>query len=341
MIKIGIDCRSLGSKKKSGVENYLLSLVEGVADVDKNIHYYYYVDNHSRLKDLEKFKRPNASIIKVPTKNEKIFMFLLNLIVWFSGIDLFCFPVSTIPANFQTPSAIVIHDLTYEIYPEFYTPHELKLQKIIVKRSAQVAKGIITNSESTKKDLVKFYNIDPSKIYVIYPEISEALKREHKDKKAYNYKYILCVGNIQPRKNFINIIKAFAELPNKDLHLIIVGKKQDLVEYEKIKKLVNKYKLVNRVHITGYVTNKELRNLYRDSELLLYPSFYEGFGFPIVEAFANSAPVITSNISSMPEVAGNAALYVDPTNYKSIKEGIIKFFNKNFKNELIEKVKKG
>lgn len=238
------------------------------------------------------------------------------------------------PLISHIPSVISIMDLSYLHYPELFRKSDLLKLKYLTYLSAKKAKKIITISEFSKKEIIKHYNINPNNIIVAYPGV---------DTNVYNPKpntntsdFILFVGTLQPRKNIIILIEAFSKLNNNNLKLKIVGKKGWL--YDDIFTLVNKLNLQDRVLFANYVSEKELTANYQKALCLVLPSFYEGFGIPVVEAFVCGCPVIVANTSSLPEITAGAALVVQPDS-----DSLALAINKIYKNKKLAQtlIKKG
>lgn len=223
------------------------------------------------------------------------------------------------PLRRKTKCIVTIYDLSYVRYPQYTAPKNLAYLKKFVPPSLKRANAIITISESSKNEITNYYKVSSDKIKVIYPAVDQKLFRPQASQKIKHvtakYKitqpYILCVATLEPRKNLIGVLDAFDKLPEqiKSSHsLVLVGGKGWLDgELEaKYDDLANKYNLVK----TGYVPDEDLPALYSGAEVFVYPSFYEGFGMPPLEAMACGIPVITSDNSSLPEVVGDAGIMV-------------------------------
>jgi glycosyltransferase involved in cell wall biosynthesis len=228
-----------------------------------------------------------------------------------------------------------IHDMNFFVIPEFYInypfPHVIEWQKI----SASKADKIITPSVNSKKDIMKTWNIPNDKIEVVYPGNDVISLEEFNLKRIINNPYILFVGNRQEYKNFLNCLNSFKLLSKKnhDLFFICTGSLFD----EKEKNIISNLELSNKVlQISADETT--MVNLYFNAELFIYPSLYEGFGLPLLEAMTCHCPVICSNTSCFPEVAGNAARYFDPYSIESMFEVAYEILNHpSIRNELIAK----
>jgi glycosyltransferase involved in cell wall biosynthesis len=214
------------------------------------------------------------------------------------------------------------------------------------KRAVKKATEIIVPSETTKKDIIEYYKVNEKKIKVIYHGIASSQQPAASSQQPAN-KYILFVGTIQPRKNIKGLIDAFEKLhedktniyessANNNIKLVIVGGKGWLSE--KIFEKAKKSKFSSDIIFTGQVSPDKLLEIYQNTDVFVLPSFYEGFGLPILEAMANGVPVIAGNNSSMLEIVGDAGILINPYKPNEITDAIVKIIqDKNFKEKLIEK----
>lgn len=235
----------------------------------------------------------------------------------------------------------IIHDLTPVKLPKFHNFHHSLLQKIFLPHILKKSSLIITNSQNTQKDLIDFYPKIKDKAICIYPGYNEYFSVQPDEIITNKENFILSVGTIEPRKNYNTLIDAFEIIKNQinsDLKLIICGgkgwKSKDF--YHKLEK--HPYR--NDIEIRGYVPINELKELYKRTKAFVYPSYYEGFGFPIAEALASGAPCITSNTSSLTEVGGDFVKYFDPNNTKQLANSIIEQIDNPLSVEDIENQRK-
>jgi glycosyltransferase involved in cell wall biosynthesis len=216
---------------------------------------------------------------------------------------------------------VTVHDLGYLYYPEAHRLLDRLYLNLSTRYNARAATHLIADSSATKHDLIEHYNVEPDKITVIYPGYDRATFQPVKNKEAieavkarYNIAgdYIIFVGTLQPRKNLPRLIQGFSNLqsPTSNLQLVITGKKGWL--YEEIFHRVEELGLEGRTVFTDYVPEGDLPALLSGARLFVFPSLYEGFGLPVLEAMACGIPVVCSNTSSLPEVTGDAAVLVDP-----------------------------
>ena len=237
--------------------------------------------------------------------------------------------------NTQIPSVPVIHDLAFLHYPEGLSFWERSYYKYFFHRFAKKAKRIITVSNFTKSDIIKQYAIDETKIDIVYNAsakgfvtVNDDTKDRIKHKYTNDCEYFIYVGALQPRKNIDTLLKAFDEFKHESFtnhKLLIVGRKA--WQTSTIEETFNNLQYKNDVLFTGRVSDIELYEITASAFCLVYIPFFEGFGLPIVEAMACDVPIITSNTSSMPEVAGNAAIFVNPQSVEETKIAMLSITN--------------
>ncbi len=272
--------------------------------------------------------------------------------------SVFFSPTHYAPRFSPVPTIISVMDLSYIHFPDLFNGADLWQLRNWTQYSVKQAKKIFTISKASKNDIINEYHVAEERVVVTYPGVKQVtgLKpelyamKQLQDKYNLSEHYILFVGTIQPRKNIERLIEAFAKTLNqaeqnseprtiKDLQLLIVGKKGWL--YEEILKAPEKFGVENSVKFLQFVSEEELHQLYNHALFFILPSLYEGFGLPVLEAMKYECPVITSKVSSLPEVAGDAALYIDPEDTNDIMQKMKKLLNdKKLRNELIEKGRK-
>jgi len=222
-----------------------------------------------------------------------------------------------------TNQIVTILDLSFLINPGWFSKRFFLFYKFLTPLIAKRSKKVITISEFSKQQIVKILKVPEEKIEIVYCGISEEIKGFSK-KEFYNEygEYILTVSSLEPRKNFRNLILAFNRLKfRSNVKLIIVGSENRIFADLTLRNLIQGD---DRIIMTGYVSDKDLSGLYRHAMLLVYPSLYEGFGLPPLEAMACGCPVVVSSAASLPEVCGDAAFYVDPYDVDDIAKGIYK-----------------
>jgi glycosyltransferase involved in cell wall biosynthesis len=242
-------------------------------------------------------------------------------------LDIFYSPDFVLPPTLRaTRTLLTVHDLSFLHYPVAFVPSLHAYLERVVPRSVARADRVLADSESTRKDLIAHFGTAPEKVQVLYSGVDARFRPEKEpgegerlgDKYGIESPYVLSVGTLQPRKNYARLIKAFANLPLADLQLAIAGGRGWL--YEDI--LAEAQKHGDRVRVLGFVDDADLPALIRGAALFAFPSLYEGFGLPVLEAMACGAPVICSDASSLPEVAGGAALMVDPFDVDALAQAM-------------------
>ena len=242
----------------------------------------------------------------------------------------------------DVPAVVTIHDLIFMEHPQFYKSIDRKIYYAKVKYASEAAKKIIAISSQTKDDLIKYFKVDPDKIEIVFQSVSPVFfePKETEDlfqKYELQKDYILSVGTIEPRKNPMAVLRAVKE-KKLDIQILFVGKPTDY-SFE-ILKYISDNKMDDQVKLLSNIPRKDLAGLYRSAKLSVYMSVYEGFGLPVIEAMASGCPVITSNVSCLPETAGGAAVLCSPTDNKEMGQQIKNILTKeSFRKELIQKGK--
>ncbi len=300
-MRIGIQISS-NLKKRTGVEEYIFQLLKHLPLIDDYRNHQFFVYNRETLKWPFKWGWTQIRLSWEMLKNKPDILFV---------------PAHTYPIIHPKKIVVAIQGLEFEAVPEYYGFIKRKILRFLTKRNAKKAEKIIVPSEITKNDLIRFYGINPEKIFVIPHGIemqNAKCKMQNDNLKFKNY--ILYFGSKHKRKNIENIKKAY-------------------------KILKEKYKIEHELILAGvnnYVGEDKKWELFKNADVFVYPSFYEGFGFPVLEAQSAGTPVIASNISSLPEILGDSALLVNPHKPEEIAEAIYKVIsNPVLKQELIKK----
>lgn len=330
-MRIALDAHTLGSRV-GGNETYIRNLILALQAIDKKNNYFLYHTNPEALTGVMN-GATNFHARKLSPKNPLIRIpFSTPARLREDKVDLALFQYIAPPVC-PAPYVLVIHDISYEHYPQYFKKLERLRLRMTTPVSARRAAHIITCSENSKKDLIRFYSIAPDKITVIYYGKNESFRpvddqnclERVRAKYQLPEKYILYVGNIQPRKNLPRLIEAYSHLKTESKipqKFVVVGNKAWL--YSGVFDLIRRKGLENEIIVTGYVPDEDLPVLYAAADVAVYPSIFEGFGFPVLEAMACGTPVVTSNTSSIPEVAGDAAVLVNPLSTDEIASGIQK-----------------
>lgn len=325
---IGIDIRVLARGARTGVEEYTINLLSHLLPLDKSIHYKLFYNAFNKVGlDYPWLNLSNVSLCDFRIPNRAFFATTRYLgqpriDKLLKGIDVYFNPhFFTAPVSKNCRKIITFHDLSFKRHPEFFSRRKQVWQIFLMqaKKEAKKADKIIAVSESTKNDLISLYKINPDKIRVIYSGIESKNNQQETAsniRSKYNLpdKFILYFGTIEPRKNIVGLIKAFEILKDgqnfPDLKLVLAGTMGWL--YNDILRTARESKYSRDIIFTGFIEEQDKPSLYKLAELFVYPSFFEGFGFPPLEAMAAGVPVIVSNNSSLPEIAGNAGLMINP-----------------------------
>lgn len=359
-MNIGIDIRSLAGPVKTGVGEYTVELILNILQQDKKNNYYLFYNSFKGDVDVSPLlKAENVYCVKTSWPNKllsgSLFLFkrpYLNKVISKNlkkevEIDLFYSPNMHFTAlSPGLPHIITIHDLSFVFFKNFFSMKRRIWHRCVrVKKQCQKASLILTPSENTKNDVVKFFGVDENKVRVIQPGISTLFLKQDtisaqkiKIKYGLPEKFIFFLGTIEPRKNIDGVIDAFLLWQKKNSYaqeykLIIAG-----AEGWKCSKLLERINENQKIRYVGYISPEEKRVFYELASVFIYPSFYEGFGFPVLEAMSVGTPVITSSRSSLPEVVGNAAFMVNPHNMSEMAKGLQLLTSDYYlRNELIER----
>jgi len=328
---IGIDIRVLARGTRTGVEEYTLNLLQHLLPLDKTIKYKLFYNAFSKVKlDFPWLQLKNVSLRDFKIPNRPLFfsaryLNLPKIDNLLQGIDVYFNPHFFVaPLSKRCQRVVTFHDLSFVHFPYFFSWRKRFWQRFLMaaKKEAQKADQIIAVSESTKQDLVGLYQIKPAKIKVIYSGISSKFKPAKKNDQLrikYNLpdSFILYFGTLEPRKNLTGLIRAFELVRQRhNIKLVIAGSRGWL--YQKIFNEAARSKFKDDILFTGFVQEEDKPALYNLAELFIYPSFFEGFGFPPLEAMACGIPTIVAHSSSLPEVVADGAVMIDPYNIDEI-----------------------
>ncbi len=351
-MNIAVNTRLLIKDKLDGIGWFSYETLKRITQKHPEHQFYFIFDR--KFDQAFIFSNNIEPIIAVPQSRHPILWYLffefgIPKALKKTKADLFLSPDGWLSLKTDIPSIPVIHDLNFNHFPEFIPWHVKKYYYTFFPKFATKATRIATVSEFTKKDIVQSYHIDENKIDVVYNganinyfPISEEKKQKTREKYTQGKPYFLFIGTIHPRKNLKHLLLAFDKLKlttDNDTKLLVIGEKKWWT-----KDLDKAYKSISckeDVIFLGRVNEPELKDIIPSALALTYPSFFEGFGIPILEAFYCKVPVLTSQSSSMPEVGGDAAIYVDPASVNSICDGLIKIsMDENLRKDLIAKGEK-
>lgn len=337
-MRILVDVRHLNSSQPSGVGEYTIQLLRALFEIDQK-NEYLLLSSGKTKPDLEFASlNPQCSTFHISTPNK---IFNLRTIIlkhpnlnWRvrESIDLIFLPnlnITSLPTDI--PTVLTIHDLSWKFFPEFYSRKmQLWHKAVNPEHLIQQARHIITPSASTTQDVKQTFQISPDQIttipHGIDPQFSEKMQaRDHGVRSRYKLpkRFALFIGTLEPRKNLLGLIegmKLYRAQSRDDLELVLVGKwgwKPTQLRHRLWKRDVKDW-----VHHIGYVPANDRPALYRSAQVFTWPSIYEGFGLPVLEAMASGTPVITSRNSSLPELTNNSAILIDPYNPTDIADAL-------------------
>ena len=343
-MRIAIDAHSVGTGL-GGNESYATNLIEALAEIDHENRYSLYV---TRREAVERFSNrwpnfdvratlPHTPLIRIPL--------ILSAELRRSPVDVLHVQFTAPPFS-PCPVVVSIHDLSFEHLPQTFKWRSRKQLRITVRRSAREASQVIALSEHARKDIISTYCIAPEKVTAIPLAAAAHFRPIRNDEELQRVRqtygiegeYILSVGAIQPRKNLSRLVAAYSRLrratPEGNLpKLVLAGKCAWL--YEETLRTIKELQVSDSVILTGYVPESDLPVLYSGALCFVYPSYFEGFGLPPLEAMKCGVPVIVGNRTSLPEVVGDAAILVDPFDADAIARAMDKLISdSNFRAEL-------
>jgi len=357
-MRIGIDIRLI-SKKRTGDETVFFNLVKNLAEIKSNNQYFLFTDrnpekNRELKAEIDKLKlTDNFRVIFINSPSR----FWWNL--WALPNYLKKNPVDIFHTQYIAPFwlpkkmklVLTIHDISFNFFPQFIKKSDFLFLKTLIPRSLKMATKIIAVSDFTKKEIEKYYHIPAEKIAAIHngvdfelfnKNIAREKLEEIRKKYSLPEKFILYIGTLQPRKNIPVVIEALKILREKynlqDIKLVIAGNRKAHNFDPKIDEVIENYNLQKSVIFPGWIDEEDKPALYKLARCFVFPSLYEGFGIPVIEAMAAGTPVVCSNIPVLGEIGKNAALFCDPKNSCEFAENISKILtDENLRNNFIEK----
>lgn len=325
-MRLAIDASRVTVAQRTGTENYARQLLVALLPLMKAYQVTLYFRDQPVPGVLPDLPNVEQQIIPWPRLWTHV---RLAAALWQQPPDVFWTPAHTLPRFFPGRAVVTLHDAGYLHFPQAHPPMQQRYLDWTTRFSAKRASQIMADSHATKADLIHYYGIAAEKITVVYPGVDEnislvrdeALKKRLRAKYGLPERYLLFVGTLQPRKNIQRLVQAFEDWRSRtsadyqDVVLALAGRPGPLFDPAW---------LANRpqVHSLGYVADSDLAALYSGALGFVFPSLFEGFGFPILEAMRCHLPVLCSNTSSLPELAGNAAILVNPLDTEAIAEGI-------------------
>lgn len=343
-MKIAIDIREAG-KQKTGKGWYTYNMVKELLKLDTQNQYLLYGNSKKNpYKDAV-----NAKLKFIEAGSTK-WHFKVIKDIKEEKVDLFFAPTSYIIPAFAPKSLrviITVHDLVAFLFPASHNKKAMIVERLTLKKALKKVSDVFVVSENTKKDLLsKFKLLNEQKIHltpcaaskVFSKPVNEEELLEFKNQKKLPDIFILAVGTLEPRKNISTLIKSYVNIKkwHPEYKLVLVGKKG--WKYEQIEETLKKFQVEKDVIFPGYLKDDELQKIYKLAKVFVFPSLYEGFGIPPLEAMASGCPVVCSNKASLPEVMGEAGILIDPTNAYKMADAISSLIeNENVRNMMIER----
>lgn len=361
-MKIVIDIRPLGEEIHSGVQEYTLNITQALASKlnEKDQILLFSTGKKFELHSsiIKSLQAEKKNVIRkhldAPSKLVNL-SFKLNIANWFYDFlerpDVFFAPNINFLPRFgdRLKTILTIHDLSFRAHPDFFTFRQRIWHRLVgLKTSIETADTVVSVSRSTRADVLDYFDITQNKVSVIHPGVDESFEdfdftdqKEKKLRKKFDLPsqdFVLCLATLEPRKNLQTLIKAFELVKRDDLHLVLVGSKG--WKYKKILQRIDKSKSTDCIHWFGSCRRENRVYLYNLASVFVYPSYFEGFGLPPLEALASGTPVITSQTTSLPEVVKNAGILVDPRRPEEFAEAIeMVLKNEDLRRKLIEEGK--
>jgi glycosyltransferase involved in cell wall biosynthesis len=322
-MKIGIDGSRAFLKQRTGVEEYSYQVIKRLQGRLKEHRVILYVRGY-QVVDFPLPENWRVRKIHCPRLWTQVG---LSLELFFRPVDVLFVPAHTVPLFHPRKTVVTVHGLEYEIMPEAYSFFERLYMRYSIKNSCRWAKKIISVSKNTKRDLMNLYEVPEEKINIVYEGYEDRTSEFGMEDAGEVEKlkpYLLFVGRLEKRKNILGIVEAF-DLFKKETgapHKLVLGGKFGHGE-EEIKARIEKSEYQKDIVITGFVKDGKKWQLFRNAAVFLFPTLYEGFGLPVLEAQSQGVPVITSNTSSLPEVTNGSAFLVDPAEPRFIADAMI------------------
>jgi glycosyltransferase involved in cell wall biosynthesis len=320
-MRFSVDAHAIG-QHLTGNETYIRNLLNCFEVLDREADFVAYISREEAVADVpQRFKKTKVSVnpfvrlgYDLPRRIAEDRPNLLHV-------------QYTAPLTCRAPIVVSVHDVSFLEHPEYFTSFRAMQLRLTVRRTVKAASSVLTPSEFSKRRILDAYKLSDDKVVVLPNGVSSVfhpVARETAQRSMLTslprVPFILTVGDLQPRKNHLGLIQAFEDLigahPQLPHHLLVVGKETWYAPT--VRAAAKKSMVADRIHFTGFVDDEELRRLYGACDLFIYPSFYEGFGLPILEAMACGRAVACSNTSAMPEVADSAALLFDPSSRRDL-----------------------
>jgi glycosyltransferase involved in cell wall biosynthesis len=359
MLRIGIDATALPSRPV-GAGNYIIQLIRAIArrtsinnprpengEVD-GMKFFIFI-NRSRLELLNIEETPNLHLVVLPDLSP--FMRLMWEQISFPSVaknhrlDLLHCLHYTMPIAYPGKKVVTFHDMTFFLFPHHHTVPKRYFFRYFIRTSSRRAVAIITDSESTRQDAIRLVGVSPEKITTVRLGVTQEFRPIHdvtilehaRQKYRLPGHFLLYVGMIEPRKNLPMLLQSYASVSDQmpEHRLVVVGPKGWMVE--NILQQTRRLNISDKIHYTGYVEQDDLPFIYNLADVFIYPSIYEGFGLPVLESMACGTPVITSNISSMPEIIGDAGVLIAPDDPQALARSLLDLIHEPMERQRLSK----
>jgi glycosyltransferase involved in cell wall biosynthesis len=349
MMRIGIDATALPSRPV-GAGNYIIQLIRAIAGWTKisdpvtdssqltGLEFVIFVQR-SRLELLNIEEIPNLHLVVLPNISPSMRLLWEQIsfpkLVKNHHLDLLHSLHYTMPLAYPGRTVVTFHDMTFFLYPHHHTLPKRYFFRFFIRASSRQAVALIADSESTRQDAIRLVGVSPGKIFTVqlgvtqefHPIRDNSILQQARQKYHLPEHFLLYVGMIEPRKNLPLLLQSFAAIAHQmpDYRLVIVGPKGWMVD--NMLQQTEQLNISDKVHFTGYVEQADLPLIYNMADVFIYPSVYEGFGLPVLEAMACGIPVITSNVSSMPEIVGDAGVLFAPNDSQDLARSLLNLIN--------------
>jgi len=349
MMRIGIDATALPSRPV-GAGNYIIQLIRAIAgstmineplldsSQPNGLEFVIFVQR-SRLELLNVEETPNLHLIVLPDISPSMRLLWEQIsfpkLAINQHLDLLHSLHYTMPLAYPGRTVVTFHDMTFFLFPHHHTLPKRYFFRFFIRASSRQAVALIADSESTRQDAIRLVGVSPGKIFTVQLGVTQEFRpmrdntilQQARQKYHLPEHYLLYVGMIEPRKNLPTLLQAYAAVADQmpDHRLVVVGPKGWMVE--NILQQAGQLNISDKVYFTGYVEQVDLPLIYNMADVFIYPSVYEGFGLPVLEAMACGTPVITSNVSSMPEIIGDAGVLVTPNDSQALARSLLELIN--------------
>ena len=340
MTRIAVDYTA-AVRQRAGIGRYTRELIRAVTRLDTQTEYVLLSGSGGMLREQREALRAepwpaNVAWRHLPLTDQQMAILWQRMhlplpVEWITGpVDLYHSPDFALAPVRRAKTVLTVHDLSFMRHPGCFSPALLAYLLRTVPESVRRANLVLADSESTRVDLIELLRVPPERTAVVYPGVDGRFTPEKAPDEAqalarYGIEgpYVLGLGTLQPRKNLARLITAYGHLVREQRvpHDLVIGGSRGWL-YEEIDEAIEELEFPERVRLIGFVADEDLPALYRGADAFAFPSLYEGFGIPVLEAMACGTPVVTSNTSSLPEAAGDAALLIDPKDVEALTHAL-------------------